>query len=352
MGLRFIFMLTRNDKTVEDAMDHLRTAISLGVRHIGFKDVGLPVEALKELNAVIKAKGATSYLEVVSLDRDSEVVSAKAAVDIGVDILLGGTRVDDVLPVIEDTGIQYYPFPGKIVGHPSVLEGTAEEISESARVLASRDGVHGLDLLAYRSPLPDIPAMIAKVCEAAGKPVIVAGSIADQARIAAVRDAGASGFTIGTAALDGEYPAEDTSLESQLSAIVKDVAELNGHLSPFAKKNLDRAFGTFDEVWSARVAGEINDMQIKLAKFEGDFTWHFHETEDELFMVHRGRLLMKFRDREEIIEEGEFIVVPHGVEHCPVALTDICDVVLLEPSSTLNTGTATDDRRVERLAAV
>nr|WP_306141842.1 cupin domain-containing protein [Roseibium sp. MMSF_3412] len=93
-------------------------------------------------------------------------------------------------------------------------------------------------------------------------------------------------------------------------------------------------------------------MLIKLAKFEGDFTWHFHETEDELFLVHRGRLLMRFRDREEIIQEGEFIVVPHGVEHCPVALTETCEVILLEPATTVNTGTAQDERRTENLATV
>lgn len=352
MGLRFIFMLTRNDRTVADAAGHLETALRLGVRHIGFKDVGLPVEELKALNARIRSKGATSYLEVVSLDRDSEVASARAAVEIGVDILLGGTRVADVVPVLKGTGIRYYPFPGDIVGHPSELRGSVGEIAESARALAAHDGVHGLDLLAYRSPLDDIPALIAAVCAAAGKPVIVAGSIADRERIAAVRAAGASGFTIGTAALDGLYPAEAEDLEAQLAAIVRDVADLNGHLSPFGKKSLDRAFDTFDDPWSPRVAGQINNMQIKLAKFSGAFAWHFHEREDELFLVHRGRLLMKFRDREEILEEGEFIVVPHGIEHCPVALTETCEVVLLEPASTINTGTSGDARRVERLQEV
>lgn len=350
MGLRFIFMLTRNDKTVANAMTHLETALSLGVRHIGFKDVGLPVEDLKALNTAIQAKGATSYLEVVSLDRASEVASARAAVEIGVGILLGGTRVDDVLPVLAGTGLEYYPFPGTITGHPSVLEGTIEEIAASARDLASRDGVHGLDLLAYRSPDQDVPQLIAAVCEAAGKPVIVAGSIADKDRITAVHGAGAAGFTIGTAALDEEYPADGKGLEAQLTAILRDVADLNGHLSLFGKKRLDAAFATFTETWSPRVAGQVNDMQIKLAKFERAFSWHFHEREDELFLVHRGRLLMRFRDREEVIEAGEFIVVPHGVEHCPVALTESCEVVLLEPATTVNTGTAVDERRVEELA--
>lgn len=352
MGLRFIFMLTRHDRTVEGAANHLATALALGVRHIGFKDIGLPVVELKALNAAIKAKGATSYLEVVSLDRDSEIASARAAVEIGVDILLGGTRLKDVMPILEGTRIHYYPFPGKVVGHPSVLEGSIEEIASSAASLASHDGVHGLDLLAYRSSLPDIPALISAVCEAARKPVIVAGSIAGKDRIAAVRKAGVAGFTIGTAALDGEYPADREGLEAQLSAIVRDVADLNGHLSPFGKKSLNAAFASFDETWSPRVAGQVGHMQIKLAKLSGKFTWHFHEREDEMFLVHRGRLLMRFRDREEIVKKGEFIVVPHGVEHCPIALTEICEVMLMEPATTINTGTAKDDRRVETLEAV
>ncbi|MFY8153310.1 MAG: cupin, partial [Hyphomicrobiales bacterium] len=93
-------MLTRNDRTVEDAADQLQTALALGVRHIGFKDIGLPIAQLKALNAAIKAGEATSYLEVVSLDRASEIASARAALEIGVDVLLGGTRAEDVLPVI------------------------------------------------------------------------------------------------------------------------------------------------------------------------------------------------------------------------------------------------------------
>ena len=333
MGLRFIFMLTRNDRTVAEAGTHLEIALALGVRHIGFKDVGLPVSDLKALNAAIKAKGATSYLEVVSLDRDSEVASARAAVEIGVDILLGGTRVDDVLPVLEGSGLQYYPFPGRITGHPSVLEGSIADIAASARDLASRDGVHGLDLLAYRSPDQDVPQLIAAVCEAAGKPVIVAGSIADRERITAVHAAGAAGFTIGTAALDGEYPASGQDLSAQLTAILRDVADLNGHLSPFGKEGLDSAFAAITTAWAPRVAGRVNDMQIKLSRFEGAGRWHFRKSADELFLVHRGRLLMRFRDREEVIEAGEFIVVPHGVEHCPIALTDTCEVILLEPAA-------------------
>ena len=321
MGLRFIFMLTRNDRTVPDASQQLQTALGLGVRHIGFKDVGLPLERLKGLNAAIKAGGATSYLEVVSLDRESEIVSAKAAADIGVDVLLGGTRVDDVLPIIKDSGIQYFPFPGRITGHPSVLEGTIEEIVESAKTIAARDGVHGLDLLAYRSA-QNVPELMKAVCAAVSKPVYIAGSIATPERIAIVQSAGAAGFTIGTAALDGKYPAKGNDVPSQLTAIIRDVAALNRHLSPIHKKNLSTAF-------AGQIEGQGDNVQIRVAKFEGASRWSFRQHDDELFFVHRGRLLMKFRDREEIVETGEFIVVPHGVEHCAVALDGEPSEVLL-----------------------
>ena len=183
--LDFIFMLTRNDRTVPEAAGHVATALAAGIRHIGFKDVGLPIPALRDLDRMIKAGGASSYLEVVSLDRDSEITSVRTAIDLRVDHLLGGTHVDDVLPLLRGTGIRYYPFPGEIAGHPSVLNGSIDEIAASARVLAGRDGVDGLDLLAYRSGV-DVPALMAAVCGATDKPVIVAGSIDRPEQIEAV----------------------------------------------------------------------------------------------------------------------------------------------------------------------
>jgi len=282
---------------------------------------------LKSLNAAIKAGGATSYLEVVSLDRESEIVSAKAATEIGVDVLLGGTRVDDVLPIIKGTGIRYFPFPGRITGHPSVLEGTIEEIVESAKTIATHDGVQGLDLLAYRSA-QNVPELMKAVCAAVAKPVYIAGSIDTSERIAVVQSAGAAGFTIGTAALDGKYPAKEKDVPSQLAAIIRDVAALNKHLSPIRKKSLSAAF-------AGRAEGQVNNTQIKVALFNGASSWSFRPQDDELFFVHRGRLLMKLRDRDEIVEPGEFIVVPHGVEHCAVALDgEACEVLLATTTAT------------------
>ncbi|MGN7882596.1 4-hydroxythreonine-4-phosphate dehydrogenase [Ensifer sp. 22460] len=200
----FIFMLTNQDRTVANAADRLKDVLAAGITHVGFKDIGLPFDELLVLASAIKAAGATLYLEVVSLDEESERRSAQAAVDLDVHILMGGTRPNVVLPVIAGRNIQYYPFPGKIVGHPSKLEGTIETIVDSARQLAAIDGVSGLDLLAYRFN-GDVEALMTRVCEAVEKPVVVAGSIDSPERMAAVVRSGAAGFTIGTAAFNGAF---------------------------------------------------------------------------------------------------------------------------------------------------
>ncbi|MBM9402410.1 4-hydroxythreonine-4-phosphate dehydrogenase [Gluconacetobacter azotocaptans] len=203
----FIFMLTRHDRTVENAADLVETARAAGVRHIGFKDIGLPFAALQTLAGAIRQAGAQTYLEVVSLDRESELRSVQAGIDLGVDYLLGGTHVDDALRLLEGTAIRYYPFPGRISGHPSILEGTEAGIVRSAVDLVSRPGVHGLDLLAYRFA-GDVPTLMRRVCAAvADKSVIVAGSLDRAERIRAAASAGAAGFTVGTAVLDGAFPA-------------------------------------------------------------------------------------------------------------------------------------------------
>lgn len=226
MAMTFIFMLTHNDRTVADARDCLEEVLGAGCRHIGFKDVGLPFDELTRLSRDIRSAGATVYLEVVSLTRESELQSARAALDFEVDYLLGGTRAEEVAPLLHQTPIQYFPFPGRIVGHPSILEGTATEIAASARSLAERDDVHGLDLLAYRYA-GDVPSMMKQVCTAAGKPVIMAGSIDREEKIADVFTAGASGFTVGTAAFDNRFPAPFPGLRGQVEAI-RSLAEKHG----------------------------------------------------------------------------------------------------------------------------
>lgn len=112
------------------------------------------------------------------------------------------------------------------------------------------------------------------------------------------------------------------------------------------KVNLAEKLGQFDERWSPRIVGELNDQHVKLVKLEGEFVWHHHEHEDELFLVLRGQLSIELRDRVVELSEGEFFIVPRGVDHKPVAREET-HVLLLEPASTLNTGNVRDDRTVE-----
>ncbi len=111
------------------------------------------------------------------------------------------------------------------------------------------------------------------------------------------------------------------------------------------KVNLAQKFSLFQEQWSPKIVGELNDSYVKLAKIKGEFVWHHHDQEDELFLVIKGRLLMKFRDREVWLDEGEFLIVPRGVEHMPVAEQE-CHIMLLEPKTTLNTGNVQNERTV------
>lgn len=114
------------------------------------------------------------------------------------------------------------------------------------------------------------------------------------------------------------------------------------------KVNLEQKFSLFTDYFKPRVVGELNGQHVKLVKFAGPFVWHHHGLEDEMFLVVNGRLRMEFRDSHVWIEEGEFVIVPHGVEHRPVAEDEV-HVLLFEPADTLNTGSVQNDLTVERL---
>jgi mannose-6-phosphate isomerase-like protein (cupin superfamily) len=116
--------------------------------------------------------------------------------------------------------------------------------------------------------------------------------------------------------------------------------------------NIEAKHAQFDDAWNPRIVGRVNSTAIKLVKLRGAFTWHKHDAEDEMFLVTKGQLRMRFRDGDKIIGPGEFIIVPHGVEHCPVAESDEVHVMLVEPDTTLNTGDATDERRRDVLEEI
>ena len=115
-----------------------------------------------------------------------------------------------------------------------------------------------------------------------------------------------------------------------------------------SKVNLAAKFAGFPEAWSPKVVGELNGQMVKLVRFQGPFVWHHHDVEDELFYVVKGRFRMEFRDRTEWVEEGELIIVPHGVEHRPVA-DEAAQVMLFEPGTTLNTGNVRNERTLDTL---
>jgi hypothetical protein len=208
----FIFMLTRNDATVPDALERYEEVRRTSLEYVGFKDIGVPTAVLRILAEQMHEDEREVMLEVVSEHEADELRSIEAALQIGVDWILGGTHVAAALRIIGGAEVRYCPFPGRIVGHPSLLRGSIEEIAEDARRLTGRPGVHGLDLLAYRYD-GDVPALVGAVVAASVGPVIAAGSVDSAERIGTLRSLGVWGFTIGSAILEGRLPAGPSVLE-------------------------------------------------------------------------------------------------------------------------------------------
>lgn len=213
----FIFMLTRADRTVAEARAFVAAIRAAGIRHVGCKDVGLPAAELAALFDDLRAAGCTTYLEVVSETEERIVASARAALRLRPDYLIGGTSIAPVQAVLAGTGIRFFPYVGRVVGHPCLLRGTIREIAADARH-AEAAGVDGINLLAYRYD-GDVDALVAAVQDAVAVPIICAGSIDSQARVEAMRRLGVWGFTIGTAVLDGAIGAE-LPLKGRLSRVL------------------------------------------------------------------------------------------------------------------------------------
>ena len=215
----FIFMLTRQDQTILDCLDVFDETRDFGLGHVGFKDVGVDRETLRMLNRAIKDSGAISYMEVVSTSKEAYLESARTARELGVDRLLGGTDVSDVLEILEGSGIAYLPFAGRPEGHPTRLGGTAETIEADCRRFVDM-GCAGVDLLAYRATQSDPIDLVYAARAGTSGQVVVAGSIDSPERIRAVAKAGADAFTIGTAALEGSFSPRKGALTSQLRDIL------------------------------------------------------------------------------------------------------------------------------------
>jgi hypothetical protein len=217
----FIFMLTRQDRTVPGCLDIMDEIAPLKLAHIGFKDVGADMATLRALHQRIKAAGAVSYLEVVSTTPEAALNSARMAVEIGVDRLLGGTLVAETLEILAGSGIGYFPFPGTPAGHPTRLGGSAEAVA--AHCAAFMDmGCAGVDLLAYRATEAEPIDLVRAARRGLGEKgaLICAGGVDSPARIAALREAGCDAFTVGSAAFDLAF-SNAATLSGQLEAILR-----------------------------------------------------------------------------------------------------------------------------------
>ena len=217
--IEFVFMLTRDDVTVADAPEVLAGLRDTGLRYVGFKDIGPEPEVLRDVTAAAHDAGMEVMLEVVSTSREDELRSVRAALDIGVDWVLGGTNAEEGALVLAGTAVRYCPFPGTITGHPSVLSGAIDEIAADAARLTAIDGVHGVDLLAYRHATADVGALTRAVADAVDGPVIAAGSVATIEQIGVLEEAGAWGFTIGSAIFEERLPG-GPSVAGQVRAVL------------------------------------------------------------------------------------------------------------------------------------
>jgi hypothetical protein len=215
----FIFMLTRHDRTIDNAEDVVDAVCDLGVAHIGLKDVGIDREAMRRVVSRIRARRAACYLEVVSTTAADVSASLANGRALGVDFVLGGTDLDAAHEALG--GLEgYFPFPGRPVGHPTKLYGTAEDVEHDARSARSR-GCPGVDLLAYRA-MEDNPLALVRAARRGlgdGR-LIVAGSVQTSRQIHELAAAGADAFTIGSAVFDGTFAPSKGSLRGQILDIL------------------------------------------------------------------------------------------------------------------------------------
>jgi hypothetical protein len=214
----FILMLTHRDVTVPDCLAAFESVKDLGLKHVGFKDMGADFETLERLNAAIKATGATSYIEVVSSEPQAIQISIASGKRLGVDRVLGGKEI----AFAADNGIPYYPFAGTASGHPTVLSGAPGEI-EADCAAARRAGCPGVDLLAYRATERNAVELMQAARRGLGPEghLIVAGGIDSPRRIEEATRAGANAFTIGSALFEGVFAPGVEGLRGQCEAVLR-----------------------------------------------------------------------------------------------------------------------------------
>lgn len=213
-----IVMLTNNDVTVPDAMETFESVKDLPVKYWGFKDHGMVPEKMKELAQYMKKCGKTTFLEVVSYTEEECMRGAKLAVECGFDYLIGTIFYDSVYEYIKTTNLKYCPFAGKVTQNPSILQGTAQEMLAQEASFAEK-GCDGTDLLGYRYVDGDPTALSAEYIANAKKPVILAGSVGSDERVAEVLKMNPWTFTMGSALFNKNF-VKDGSFRENLEYVI------------------------------------------------------------------------------------------------------------------------------------
>jgi hypothetical protein len=212
------FMLTKHDVTIPDAFEVYdevaRTLSADELPYVGFKNIGHPLDRLRDLGRRIVGDGRKLVVEIVGASADTEREAAELAVELGADCLIGGTHTSAVLPVVRGTDVRYYPTVGDLDTEPGRLHGTVEQIAAQARALVDDPEVHGVMLLGYRFA-GDVERLLTTIGAIPGIAVVNAGSVDSAERIEELKSHDFWAFTIGSAVLDRTLPAGN-SLDAQL----------------------------------------------------------------------------------------------------------------------------------------
>ena len=219
-SVKLIVMLTNNDETVENANEIFESCKDLEVEYWGFKDVGLPIVEMKKLVKSMKEAHKKTILEVISLTEKEGMEGAKLAVECGFDYLMGTVFYEEIANYLIDKHPKYFPFCGKVHGHPSILDGSVEEIIDHAKDILKK-GADGVDILAYRYIEDADKRLIKDFLKQIKKPVVLAGSINDWNRLEKVLNYKPWGFTIGTAFFNNKFGANMTFREQVTTVFEK-----------------------------------------------------------------------------------------------------------------------------------
>ena len=217
----FIFMLTHHDVTIPNALEVFEEIKDTGLRFVGCKDIGLPIEKLQELFRKMKNADMTTFIEVVSNDEEKHFIGVEKAIRVGADYLIGGmprfTRKTLEYLKEKKANLKFFPYIGKVIGHPCVLEGSVDEIVNNG-VEFGKMGIHGINLLLYRYT-GNVNLLLDRAIETLKIPLIVAGSIDDFEKIGQMKRKNVWAFTIGGAVLEKKF-APQKNIKEQVTAVL------------------------------------------------------------------------------------------------------------------------------------